>query len=140
MAESILRRWMADRYGYEYWSLPSLADAQCHDDGVVVLEGDDGGQIYAVFPAREVRCTEDNLVHLLRDIDMIATPGLSDDSRAVFFERHDLGSTIAGGMGGGRVERGGWIHPELRDLGMEGQIRKVVAGYRRRMRPMRRAW
>lgn len=54
--------------------LPSLADARDVPDGVVILEGDYGGQIYVVAPAARVACSEGALQLLLRDLDDIAWP------------------------------------------------------------------
>ena len=36
---------MADAAGRLYVAFPNLADAQSDPDGVVILEGDEGGQI-----------------------------------------------------------------------------------------------
>jgi hypothetical protein len=88
--ESGLRRLIADAQGTSYQALPSLTAAQLHDDGVVVLEGDDGGQVYAVFPARAVTCDVEALDHLLRDLDAIAWPGDDPHMPRVFYERHPL--------------------------------------------------
>jgi len=63
---------MADTHGYPYRALGSLADAQQHEHGVIVLEGDNGARIYAVLRARRVQCTEARLLTLLRDLDAIA--------------------------------------------------------------------
>ena len=132
--ESGLRRLIADTHGTSYQALPSLAAARLHDDGVVVLEGDDGGQVYAVFPARAVECDVEALDHLLRDLDTIAWPGNDPDMARVFYERHPLGARIAGGMGGGVVDARGWVHQEFRDLQLEDTIREVIAGQRDRIR------
>lgn len=44
--------------GAPYRPLATLADARATADGIVVLEGDEGGQIYVVVPARHVHCDE----------------------------------------------------------------------------------
>jgi hypothetical protein len=132
--ESGLRRLIADAHGASYHALASLTEAKLHADGVVVLEGDDGGQVYAVFPARAVQCDTETLDHLLRDLDAIAWPGNDRDSARVFYERHPPGARIAGGMGGGVVDARGWVHQEFRDLQLDDQIREVIAGQRDRVR------
>lgn len=132
--ESGLRRLIADAHGTRYQALTSLTEAKVHEDGVVVLEGDDGGQVYAVFPARAVKCDAEALDHLLRDLDAIAWPGNDRDMARVFYERQPLGARIAGGMGGGVVDVHGWVHQEFRDLQLEDQIREVIAGQRDRIR------
>jgi hypothetical protein len=131
--ESGLRKLMADSHGYEYDSSRTLAEAKAHDDSVVIIEGDDGGQIYAAFLASEVGCTEDALAQLLLDLDAIAWPGNYPDMAHVFYERHQVGATIPGGMGGGIVVEGGWVHPEFHELNLADQIREVVVGTRARI-------
>jgi hypothetical protein len=132
--ESGLRGMMAEADGYEYHAFRSLAEAQEHADGVVILEGDDGGQIFVVYPASEVRCSSESLHQLLAELDAIAWPGNSWPPR-VFFERHELGSVIPGGMGGGVVLNGGWVHPEFVERQLESQIRAVIDGRRSTIEP-----
>ena len=126
--ESGLRRLMADASEDAYIAFKSLAEAQAHPDGVVVLEGDDGGQIFAIFPAAQVRCSVAALERLLRDLDHIAWPGNDTNASRVFYECRRFGAAIAGGMGGGTVTPEGWIHKEFRDLGLENNIRAVIRG------------
>jgi hypothetical protein len=96
---SELRKLMSEAPGTDYESFVSLAEAQAASDAFVVLEGDDGGQIYAAFPATSVQCSEDTLLLLLRDLDAIAWPGSYEDSARVVYERRTPGSGISGGMG-----------------------------------------
>ncbi len=49
--DSPLRSLMAEATGSTYRSFATLADAKADPDGAVILEGDDGGQIYIVAPA-----------------------------------------------------------------------------------------
>lgn len=135
--ESRVRRLMADAAGEEYVAFHSLAEAQQDPDGVVVLEGDDGGQIYAVVPASRVICRPDTLEQLLRDLDGIAWPGNDPDAARVFFERRRAESGVAGGMGGGTVTAEGWVHEEFRKQGLEEDIRGVLAGEMERIRAPR---
>jgi hypothetical protein len=53
--ESGVRRLVSDAQGLSYHPLHSLAEAKSFPDGVVILEGDDGGQIYVVCPASVVK-------------------------------------------------------------------------------------
>jgi hypothetical protein len=78
---------------------------------VVVLEGDHGGQVYVVAPAREVRCSEEALIQLLADID--GGEWNDEDGARVYYERHALGAGISGGTGGGVVSAEIWVHPKL---------------------------
>jgi hypothetical protein len=123
--ESGLRRLIADAPGASYQALASLTEAKLHEDG---------GQVYAVFPARAVQCDAKALDHLLRDLDAIAWPRNDRDSARVFYERHPPGARIAGGIGGGVVDVRGWVHQEFRDLQLDDQIREVIAGQRDRIR------
>ena len=106
--ESGVRRMAADAAGASYRAFRTLADAQADPDGVVVFEGDDGGQIYVVCPARAVRCSEDTLRALLKEIDDLEWRDA--EGARVFFEALAEGAPVPGGMGGGRVTRGLWIH------------------------------
>ena len=108
--------------------LGSLAAARDVPDGVVILEGDYGGQIYLVAPASRVACSEGALLHLLRDLDEIAWPGSERDASTLRYERLPLGSTVPGGMGGARVDGDVWIHVELTPHA--DAIRDVLAGRR----------
>lgn len=67
--ESGLRRLISEAAGAGYQALKSLTEAQAAPDGVVILEGDDGGQVYLTVPARLVRCSEQTLATLLADLD-----------------------------------------------------------------------
>jgi hypothetical protein len=128
--ESGVRRMIADAAGRPYRAFRTLAEARADPDGIVVFEGDYGGQIYAVCPAGAVRCSEDDLRVLLRDLDSFEW----DDAGGarVFFEALPMGSIVPGGMGGGRVEEGLWVHPRLAQHATA--IQAVVDGRRSRIR------
>jgi hypothetical protein len=130
--ESGLRRLMADAAGEPYVAYTSLAEASADPHGAVILEGDDGGQIYVACPASSVRCSEEDLQRLLNDIDAFAWN--DPDAAAVRYERRPGGSGIAGGMGGARVMAGVWVHEELQQLGLEAAIGEVLAGERQYLR------
>ena len=128
--ESGVRRIVADASGSPYRAMRSLAEAQADPEGVVILEGDYGGQIYAVCPARLVRCDEEALRRLLQDIDGLAWR--DPDGAGVYFESLPVGSGVWGGMGGGRVVDGVWVHPKLR--GFATAIGDVLAGRKEHLR------
>ncbi len=119
---------MAEATGSTYRSFATLADAKADPDGAVILEGDDGGQIYIVAPADVVDCSEAVLDLLLRDLDAICWPGNYDDMARVVFERRPIGTDVSGGMGGGAVTHDVWVHPALVHLGIAPEIRQVLAG------------
>jgi hypothetical protein len=128
--ESGVRKLVAETRGESYRALSSLDEAKQHEDAYVVFEGDDGGQIYAVFPAAVVDCDEPTLQRLLGDLDSIAWPRNDPNSARVFYERHPAGHGITGGMGGGIANADGWIHREFEQLQLADQIRDVISGTR----------
>jgi hypothetical protein len=129
--KSPLRDLMADAHGVEYRAFASLSEAQQAPDGVVVLEGDDGGQIYVVARAAMVHCSEETLLQLLRDIDAREWPGNPSDMAHLCYEAKPLGAPIAGGMGGSHVTESPWVHPRLKPL--EAGITAVLTGERKRL-------
>ena len=106
--------------------LGSLAEARAAPDGVVILEGDWGGQIYVVAPAARVACEEAALDRLLRDLDAIAWPENDPGGASIRYERLRAGEAVPGGMGGGEVREDVWIHPELTPHA--ARIRAALAG------------
>ena len=120
-----------DSRGEEYRAFRTLAEAQEVSDGVVVMEGDYGGQIYLTCPARLVKCDQATLERLLRDLDSLGWR--APETAHVFFERGSPGSGVWGGMGGGLIVEGVWLHPELQKLGIEERVRDVIAGTRSKL-------
>lgn len=131
--ESGVRRLVSDAHGIPYYPLHSLEEAKSFPDGVVILEGDDGGQIYVVCPASLVKCSEEILDQLLRDLDDIAWPRNDADMAKIFYERHPVGAAIVGGMGGAVATEGVWIHDEFVKLRLDDAVREVIAGQHHRI-------
>ncbi len=131
--ESGVRSLVAEAKGAPYYPLRSLEDAKSVSDGVVIFEGDWGGQIYLVCPAFAVMCPEHWLEVLLHDFNEIAWPG-NDGGARIFYERLAIGSGVSGGMGGGRVTAAVWVHRRFVEIGLEPEIREVVGGQRDRVR------
>jgi hypothetical protein len=90
--ESGVRSMVSEATGLRYLPLRSLEEAKSFSDGTVILEGDDGGQIYLVCPASMVSCSLSSLQNLLTDLDDIAWPGNDPNSASIFFERCATGS------------------------------------------------
>jgi hypothetical protein len=124
--ESGVRRMVADAAGGSYRAFRTLADAQADADGAVVFEGDYGGQIYLVCPARVVRCSEDALRALLQEIDELEWR--DPEGARVFFEALPQRAPVPGGTGGGRVTGGLWVHERLREHA--DAIKAVLEGER----------
>ena len=124
--ESDVRSLMASAAGAEHVSHPTLREAQADAAGVVVLEGDYGGQIYLVAAASYVRCDEDQLRKLLAELDSLSWD--DPDGADVYFESRPTGAGVAGGMGGGLVAPELWLHPKLSVS--EAAVRGVLRGER----------
>jgi hypothetical protein len=130
--ESGVRRMVSDAKGLPYCPLHSLEEAKSVSDGVIIFEGDDGGQIYLVCPASLVNCCVETLQQLLEDIDILMWKDMS--AARIFYERHSIGSGIVGGMGGGLVTEDLWVHERIRKLQLELNIREVIVGRRARIK------
>ncbi|HTD25153.1 MAG TPA: hypothetical protein VK738_21065 [Terriglobales bacterium] len=129
--ESGLRKMEAESTGQQYVSFKSLKEAQQDPQGIVILEGDEGGQIYVVCPVSIVRCSEESLQQLLQDLDALKW---SDPSSAhLFYERLPLGSGVSGGMGGGLVQSSVWLRPRLVKLELLEKVKAVIEGRRPRL-------
>jgi hypothetical protein len=124
--ESGVRRLVADANASEYQALASLAEARVFSDSVAVFEGDYGGQIYVVAPIHCVQCDEASLNRLLAELD--ALEWNEPEGASVFFERHAVGTGVAGGMGGGVVLQTVWVHERLRPH--HSAVVSVLAGER----------
>jgi hypothetical protein len=130
-SESPLRNLMAQRGSMPYCPLSSLEAAQLDPHGIVVLEGDNGGQIYVVSPITYVLCSGEALELLLMALDERSWPVNGWDMwdrRRVYFESKPTGQRIPGGIGGGEVIDGVWIHPDLIAKGFAGAIKEVLSG------------
>ncbi len=124
--------------GSGYKAYPSLEEALTESDSAVILEGDDGGTIYFVVAADQVRCDEATLRRLLADIDRMCWKDL--DMARLVFERRPVGSAVSGGMGGGRVGDALWLHHEVEALGVRREIEEALAGQPYRLDPAGRDW
>jgi len=107
-------------------TLRSLEEARTMDHTAVILQGDEGGQIYLTAPVKHVRCDEAALHALLAAIDAIEW---RDPSRAsLTFDLAPIGSGIFGGMGGGFIVDGVWVHPRLDAAGILPVATSVIFG------------
>jgi len=96
----------------------------------VIMEGDWGGQIYLVCPIKMIKCDEEQLKKLLLDLDSIAWPG-NDGGYGIYYEKHNPGDIIAGGMGGGIATETLWVHDEFKEKKLKEQIFEVISGERK---------
>jgi hypothetical protein len=121
-----VRRLISDATGEPYVALSTLAEAKAAPDGVVILEGDYGGQIYVVARAIHVQCSDRSLQQLLSDLDK--REWCDPEGAYIYFERRAVGEGVAGGMGGGEVTERVWVHPRLSALA--SMIEDVLLGRR----------
>lgn len=108
--------------------LGGLEEARTNTLGAVVLEGDWGGQIFATCPARLVECDHDTLLRLTLDLDSVLWG--EPDGASVRYEVRAVGSSVPGGMGGGEIVEGVWVHEEVRRRGLARALAEVVLGRR----------
>jgi hypothetical protein len=130
--ERPLGRIFAAAHGGRYMPLRSLEEAKSVDDGVVILQGDDGGQIYVVARGVDVLCSESDLQALLRELDEMSWRDAS--MRHIYYERLPVGAGVPGGMGGGMVEDTPWVHKEFVKLRLKESIVAVLKGERASVR------
>jgi hypothetical protein len=121
-----------------YSAFATLVAAREHPGSVIIFEGDYGGTIYLTIPVGDVACGEAALKQLLSDIDAMCW---SDTCGArVVYEVVAVGVGVAGGMGGGQVVDGLWLHPRVEALGMREDIQQVLNGRRQQIDPTGKDW
>ena len=122
--ESGVRSLIAQADGEEHIAYRSLREAKADANGIVVFEGDYGGQIYLVVRASFICCSESQLQKLLAELDALSWA--DPDGAQLCFESRPVGAGIAGGMGGGAVAPELWVHTELKVY--ESAMRGVLLG------------
>lgn len=106
----------------------TLDEARSMEDSYVVADGDWGGQVYFTIPASQIACDEERVRQLVREIDQVCWGGQEEGSLGVNYRSGLPGEDVVGGMGGGVLERGLWVHDEIRQLGWESAIARVLGG------------
>jgi len=124
--ESGLRRMMADSQGRQYRTFRSLLEAKSSPDSIAVFEGDYGGQIYVVARVSVISCSEQVLLSLLSELDSLKWK--DPQGARLYFEEAEIGQPIPGGMGGGRVIEGIWVHSRLQQY--SAKVEDVLTGKR----------
>jgi hypothetical protein len=127
--ESAVRAMMAEARGQPYVSYRTLAEARSAGAAIVIIEGDYGGQIYLTTPVQYVGCTEARLTLLAEELELLCWMGRQRFEHVVF-EPGLPGRRVAGGMGGGLVIDGVWVHEEIRQLGLADVVTEILAGRR----------
>jgi hypothetical protein len=106
-------------HGKGYLPMKTLEEAKKHVDGAVVLEGDWGGTVYATCPVKYINATHDEIVALCQDLEKTFwgcnVTETDQGGWGVYYEVKKPGSGVWGGMGGGCVLDGLWVHDDLDD-------------------------
>ena len=125
--QSPLRSLMSEAGEFPYTPLQNFKEAKKYDDAYVIMQGDDGGQIYLAVPLNFVKCEEAVLQRLLEEIDELSW---KDPSMAmIYYERIPIGRGIPGGMGGGKTTNSLWVHERLESH--KDRILQVIQGKRK---------
>lgn len=82
----------------------------------LIMEGDDGGQIFLTIPKEMIKCSETKLNQILIELDEYCWPNNDDDMRLIYYSEQKLGDIIPGGMGGGKATKSLWVHPNIKNL------------------------
>jgi len=114
-----MKKIVATSHSKEYKSLKNLDQAKKTKNAYVVMQGDDGGQIYLVCPVIKVACGEADLRLLLETIDNAAWKDMS--MAGLYYEIYQPNSKVTGGLGGGSATNDLWIHPNLEKMRPEIQ-------------------
>lgn len=126
--QSAARSMMAESGGRTYRSFRTLGDAKAAPIAAVMIEGDYGGQIFATCPVRLVGCSEERLRSLAEELETRTNATDYAGSAQTIFEPIPVAGRVAGGMGGGRVVDGVWVHEEIRQLGWAPAVEGIILG------------
>ena len=110
---------MAETSGEKYQPLQTLEEARVVSDGVVILEGDWGGSIFATCPVKYIKATHQEIETLCQSLEASFFPTNikhHGGGWGVFYQRKSPGDGVWGGMGGGLVIDGLWIHAKLGEI------------------------
>lgn len=112
--------------GLEYKPIENMEEARNTPNAIVVLDGDYGGQVYATCPVKYLNSsiTHSQLEAICKQLS--AWEWEQDDDWQVSYQIKEVGRGVWGGMGGGLVEDGLWMHPKLSEQSIE-LLRPVVA-------------
>lgn len=121
-----MRELINESENISYAAFENLTEAKKIPNSVVILQGDDGGTIYLTCPVKLVKCSEDKLRKLLEYIDKQLWNDLS--GAGIYYEIFTEGDIVPGGMDGGIVANGIWIHPEVNNPDIERMANEIIYG------------
>lgn len=123
---SPLRKMIANSQLKNLRTFKTLEDAKKQSNTFLVMDGDDGGQIYLVCPVSLVKCDENALLKILSELDARAW---NDPSMAsIHYEVYEPGAVVPGGMGGGVASTSLWLHKNFQELKMDIESRLYMRG------------
>lgn len=128
--ESGARKMMTEYHGKVYRSFRTLAEAKAAPVAAVSVEGDYGGQIFATCPVKLVGCSEVRLRRLAEELEAEVENTNYVGGAQVIYEPLPVGAGVSGGMGGGLVVDGVWVHEEIRQLGWAPAVEATLRGTR----------
>lgn len=99
--------------GLEYKPVETLEEARNTPNAIVVLDGDYGGQVYATCQVKHLipTITHAQLEAICKQLSALEWD--QEDDWQVSYQIKAPGEGVWGGMGGGRVLDGLWMHPKL---------------------------
>ena len=127
---SVVRYMMHQVHGTEFKPLTDYDRAKEAKHGCVIIEGDYGGQVYLTCPMKYVKCSHKALLQVASDLD-----GMYWDNEQgcnVYYEDYKSPHGVFGGMGGGVVIDGLWMHPDFDEVGIKEKVWEVIIGNRPR--------
>jgi 3-methyladenine DNA glycosylase AlkD len=128
---SDVRYMMHKAHGMGFKPLTDYDRAKEVKHGCVIIEGDYGGQVYLTCPMKYVKCSHKALLQLASDLDSIYWD--DEEGCRVYYENYKPPHGIFGGMGGGVLVDGLWVHPEFEDIGIKDRVGEVMNGNRPRV-------
>jgi hypothetical protein len=118
-----------------YVAFQTLDESRQHSDAAVIMTGDHGGQVYLTCPVSKVRCSEEALELLLNSLTWL----VRFSAEQLTYEVVPIGTGVGGGMGGGQVIDGVWLHPWFDEASLpaylsraqlQREAEEVIAGVR----------
>ena len=126
-AGGALRSWMNGAGKFKSYS--DLETAKSDPNAYVVMEGDWGGQIYLTCPVKYIVCDEALLKKLLIKLDQICWKCNGGDGNGIRYETFNSGDIVPGGMDGGLIQDGLWIHSKIDEMdGMKEELETLIFG------------
>lgn len=121
--DSIVRSMFNFAHGIPYVSIKSIKKAR-KKNAYVIMEGDWGGQIYLTCPLKYIKCNEKKLKEILQYLDNICW--CCSEGVNFYYEIIKDRKGIAGGMGGGAIIDGLWLHPNIEEKNLRKEIEEML--------------